>query len=104
MFRFMKKAANQPIITMWNERGETIYNGGLTGLSFPDDQVVALSIKFFNDPEPCEIHRGAVISRALLELEAAIEPEKTVDIEVLGELGTYLSAYPGVQSVRLSFG
>ena len=30
--------------------------------------VLALSVEYFNDPEPCSIHRGAVHRRAMMEL------------------------------------
>ena len=28
--------------------------------ALPEETVLALSVEYFNDPEPCSIHRGAV--------------------------------------------
>lgn len=36
--------------------------------ALPESVVLALSVEYFNDPEPCAIHRGAVHKRAMMEL------------------------------------
>lgn len=34
----------------------------------PEKSVLALSVEYFDDPEPCSIHRSAVHKRAMMEL------------------------------------
>ncbi len=44
----------------------------LTNLPLKESAVLSKSIEFFNDPEPCMIHRGAVMKRLFLEMEDAL--------------------------------
>jgi hypothetical protein len=38
-----------------------------------ESTIIAKSIDFFNDPEPCFIHRSAVMMRIYLEIEEYIK-------------------------------
>ncbi|MEA4899919.1 hypothetical protein ACH6CV_12070 [Bacillota bacterium Meth-B3] len=38
-------------------------------LMLPEDVILSMCLEFFGDPAPCEIHRGAAVSRALGEIE-----------------------------------
>ena len=49
-----------------------------------DDGVVALSIEFFDDPHPCEIHRGAVRWRVMDDLRDRSDGS-WIDIDSLSE-------------------
>ena len=49
----------------------------------PEEVVLALSVEYFNDPEPCAIHRGAVHQRALMELMEHCPVGETVAIASL---------------------
>ena len=55
------------IITLIGENGDTILEKKLNHLPIKDDYVIAKSIEFFNDPEPCMIHRSAVLDRIFME-------------------------------------
>ena len=101
MFGKKKKAAAQPQITVWGADGETLYDGRLTGFCLEDATVKALSLRFFNDPEPCQIHRSAVLSRVFAELEAALDEGGDVDIDDTRIPRDYFSAYPNARRVRL---
>ncbi len=46
-----------------------LYDGLWDDLPFAEEVIIAKSIEFFNDKEPCAIHRGAVQVRLLAELE-----------------------------------
>lgn len=46
-----------------------LYEGLWTDLPFTEEIILAKSVAFFNDREPCAIHRGAVHLRLLAELE-----------------------------------
>lgn len=39
----------------------------ITGIPLKDDFIIKKSIEFFNDPEPCMIHRSAVMKRIYME-------------------------------------
>ncbi|MCR5557232.1 MAG: hypothetical protein K6F75_06705 [Butyrivibrio sp.] len=46
-----------------------IYDGFWSDLPFTEEIIINKSIEFFDDKEPCAIHRGAVHMRLLAELE-----------------------------------
>ena len=47
----------------------TLYEGLWNDIPFAEEIIIKKSIEFFNDNEPCAIHRGAVHMRLLAELE-----------------------------------
>ena len=51
----------------------------------PEEIVLALSVEYFNDPEPCEIHRGAVHNRVMMELMESCAPGTTHSVDELPE-------------------
>ena len=55
------------------KNGCYLYHGSVLELPIADDQVIAGSIKFYDDPEPCMIHRSAVVSRYYMEIEAWLD-------------------------------
>ncbi len=97
-----KKPAPQPRLSVWNAEGEALYDGLLTSLRLTEDMVKALSVQFFDDPEPCEIHRAAVLSRVFMELRETLVPGEAVELSGL-DAGSrsYFSAYPGAARVAL---
>lgn len=54
-----------------------IYHGELIDLPFRPDVIKNKSDQFFNDPNPCEIHRTAVILRLCAELEELLAQKKS---------------------------
>ena len=51
--------------------GEILMDADEANYTLSEAAVVALSVEFFNDPEPCEIHRAAVRHRAVQQLREA---------------------------------
>lgn len=47
-----------------------LYNGPLSEIPLCESLILETSTRFFNDPNPCYIHRGAVRVRLTAELEA----------------------------------
>lgn len=47
-----------------------LYNGPLAEVPLREELIIETSTRFFNDPNPCYIHRGAVRVRLTAELEA----------------------------------
>lgn len=50
------------------EHGEILIEKKLTALHLKDEVIIEKSIEFFNDPEPCMIHRSAVMKRIYMEI------------------------------------
>jgi len=48
--------------------GKVLFDKKLMTLPLKDESIVAHSIKWFQDPEPCMIHRSAVMKRMFMEL------------------------------------
>lgn len=72
-------------VTARDAAGAVLLSAPAGEFPLPEAATVALSVEFFNDPEPCEIHRAAVRSRALRELEERCPKGETVPVEALGE-------------------
>ncbi|MDR1059780.1 MAG: hypothetical protein LBL83_00860 [Clostridiales bacterium] len=53
--------------------GQLLFRGHVREFAFTDQLIVQKSIEFFNDDAPCFIHRGAVVSRLHLEIEALLD-------------------------------
>ena len=89
-------------IGITDERGASLFEGALNDLDFPEKLIIAKSIYFFHDEAPCFIHRSAVVSRLVSELELALEKNPELSITQLEETcPCYLEGYPGASRVRL---
>lgn len=64
-FKPKKKAA--PSVRLY-DRGALVYEGLLKDIPLKESVILEKSIQFFNDPEPCHIHRSAVRVRLTEEL------------------------------------
>ena len=53
-------------------KGEEVYRGTMTDLPLKEEIILSKSDEFFNDPNPCFIHRSAVRVRLIAELEEAV--------------------------------
>jgi hypothetical protein len=70
---FKRKRKKDPALIRIVKNGEIIYAGPVYELPLSDSCVIAGSIAFFDDPEPCMIHRTAVISRYYTQIERWLE-------------------------------
>ncbi|MDR2185167.1 MAG: hypothetical protein LBO80_05800 [Treponema sp.] len=88
-------------IRLTGRGGELLYEGPLNGLSFPEKLIIAKSIYFFNDEEPCFIHRSAVAARLFEELNLLLEKKgKMSAAELQGSAQGYLDEYPGWEYIE----
>ena len=99
-----EKAKERINIIVTNAAGNVLYDGRLTGLTLTEEMVKSLSVLFFDDPEPCEIHRSAVLSRVFMEIQEAIGSGEDTELSESDALAAYFSFYPGVRRVRLYIG
>ena len=56
-------------VMIQDEAGHVIFDDRIERMALPEDVILSMCLEFFGDPAPCEIHRGAVVSRALGEIE-----------------------------------
>ncbi len=72
MFTLKKEKKKKMHIDIYSEN-RLIYQGRWDDLPLSENIIIEKSIDFFNDPEPCYIHRDAVRVRLLAELEAGLK-------------------------------
>ncbi|MDR3192814.1 MAG: hypothetical protein LBT87_07090 [Treponema sp.] len=88
-------------IRLTDRQGKVLYQGPLNGLGFPEKLIIAKSIYFFNDEEPCFIHRGAVAARLFEELNRLLEERGKMSAAELAESAPgYLDEYPGLEHIE----
>lgn|GEM_PF-692818 len=79
----------------------------LISLPLRDEAIISKSIEFFNDPEPCMIHRSAVMKRLFAEIESYFEDMIQKDVLEINMLNIpsclkeYLSLPAGAAKVTL---
>ena len=73
-------------ITVTDAAGSAILDVMSTDFELPEEAVIRLSIEFFNDPSPCEIHRAAVRWRAVQQLVESCPKGQKVPVEKLDPL------------------
>ena len=72
-------------VTVRGAGGQTLAEAPLAEFPLPEAAVIRLSVEYFNDPEPCEIHRAAVRSRAMQELREACPEGREIALATLPE-------------------
>ena len=56
------------MIIIITKSSKLLFHDDVFNLPIKDAEVISGSIEFFNDPEPCMIHRSAVISRYYIQI------------------------------------
>lgn len=71
MFKKLKKhnPKSKTQVSVFSCNNELLFNGELHSLPIKESVIISKSIEFFNDSNPCYIHRGAVTVRLLSEIE-----------------------------------
>lgn len=77
-----------------------LYDGKWDELPFDEKIIIEYSIRFYDDPNPCYIHRGAVRVRLLAELEESYESSGNNNID--SSWLNFLAKCMGVQTVTLA--
>ena len=93
IFKPKKHSAEIIAVVDWN--GNTLFQGTAENIPLSEEAIVKLSVKFFKDPAPCEIHRSAVRIRAFYEVwEACPEEGKIRFNELPVELQEFFGEFP----------
>lgn len=79
-----KKA--RPWLTLLDEFGNALASFPLNDIKLPENALIELSQFYFDDPEPCEIHRAAVRNRVIGELMEACSSDNRAEISALDPL------------------
>ncbi|MBQ3078832.1 MAG: hypothetical protein IJC48_02370 [Clostridia bacterium] len=81
--RRRKEKSKAAFIVLTDSEGRMLTRTPVSEYLLKEETVLALSMEFFSDPEPCAIHRGAVHRRAMMELMELISPGTSVCISSL---------------------
>ena len=88
----LKKASKRCFVLY--DSDQCVFRGAPEDLVFPENELIALSIAYFNDPNPCYIHLGAVSNIILLKLKDYFQAPGSYDKQALPEdIQRYLSNY-----------
>jgi hypothetical protein len=91
-----------PDVLLLDAGGGVLFDGPLNKLCFSEKLIVAKSIQFFHDEEPCFIHRSAVAVRLISELDLLLKESDALSIEQVEEsCPEYLGEYGEVKYMRL---
>jgi hypothetical protein len=97
-----KKENRFPAVRLLGGEGAVLFEGPLNELRFSEKLIIAKSVFFFNDPEPCFIHRSAVAARLFGELNLLLEKQSELSLAGLGEsCSGYFDEYPGAETIRV---
>ena len=96
MFKRKKKTI---LLALYDASGAEQKRMRLDEYALPEETVIALSVKFYNDPEPCYIHRGAVRQRAMMELAEACPGPEPVAVSLLSD--DLQACFPEIAFVRI---
>jgi len=92
----VKKGAATHCSVCVNHEGRLLYKGAINELPVSETILIAKSIEFYSDPEPCFIHRSAVLARLYGEFEqwlgATYGASEEYNIE-LSEVPMHISKY-----------
>jgi hypothetical protein len=94
--------ATFPDVRILDGEGRPVFDGPLRDLRFPEKLIIRKSIEFFRDPDPCFIHRSAVVSRLVAELDLLLREEPELSLEELEKsCPDYLGEYAGARRLRI---
>ncbi len=96
-------------VSFLNGKNEVLRSVKFTSLPIKEQVLINKSIEFFGDPEPCFIHRSAVLKRLLAEIENHLNSladggSSYVRCSVFMErFGDMINFGEGVESLKFDF-
>lgn len=97
MFFNKKKSPDLPSVCIRSNNG-ILYEGLLKDIPIRENIIIEKSIRFFDDPEPCFIHRNAVRVRLTQELHQELLSKNN---ETPGPLLLSYADFTDIESCRL---
>ena len=76
------------IIRLIDKEGNVLFENRLTALSLKEESIIQKSIEYYSDPEPCMIHRSAVMKSIYMQIYEFLQCRSLEGIEkiLLNEL------------------
>lgn len=92
-------------IAFFDADGKCLYNGKLSSMQFKEESVIGWSEEFFNDDEPCIIHRSFIIKKMIFEMETFLLAINgltfyELDWDSVPEKIRHLPGFKGIKSVH----
>lgn len=56
------------LLTLYDNQDDILCQKKLTSVPLKEESIIGQSVEIYNDPEPCMIHRSAVMSRMYMEI------------------------------------
>lgn len=82
--------------------GKEVFRAPLIEIPLKEETIIQKSIQFFDDPEPCYIHRGAVVTRLADEMAQACEESGgKLSGETLPEKFIQYLTFENVESIEI---
>ena len=79
------RAASQkitlPVLYLLDSQKRVLFKDRLDFFPFPEAVILEAGLEFFNDPEPCEIHRRAVQLRLCAEMQLELRQNEDVPVD-----------------------
>lgn len=79
----MRRGKKRLHIHLYDRANACVGTYTLMEFPMPEEIIIALSVQYFDDPEPCHIHRAAVLTRAMEELLKDCEIGKQYLVDAL---------------------
>jgi len=78
-----------------------LYEGKLFDIPMKENIIIEKSIAFFSDPEPCFIHRNAVLSRLYIEMMELFlgREDKKIEIKSLKKEEQVIVEYIAIEGI-----
>lgn len=95
---FWKKAPKPEadIILVTDIDGNVCFRGNAAEFPLSESSIIKLSMEFYNDPSPCEIHRSAVRMRAFYEILEVCPAKEICTLNTLPDrVREFFSDLPG---------
>lgn len=73
------------LLKIWDVNEKMLFCDELQTLELPEQLILSLSKEFYNDPNPCEIHRSAVMTRVFMEFEEVLRVGERCEMLTLPE-------------------
>lgn len=96
----MKKNVTVPTLQFMGNNHDVLLECKLTSVPLKDDAVLRLCVEFYNDPEPCMIHRSSVMSCIYMELIEYFQPKPGYAISAYhtGEISKRIASFFDVEN------
>ena len=81
-----ESSAKEEALIVRDASGRILAECPIEDFPFEEKGIIQSSIEFYRDPEPCEIHRGAVLSRSVAHFRMVCPKGEPVAVSALDPL------------------